>query len=156
MIERDEFSLFPDAITVLLSARRHGTKQAAASASKNARPMLQRVSRSRVLEEVGGNIGAMDDYDTLYSVFDVDACGLDVRDKVEILRIAADRLSKLPGRPVERYVVVEDAPSGIEAAKSLGFQAVGVWRIGREEALRLAGADAIVRDLREAELGQLV
>jgi beta-phosphoglucomutase-like phosphatase (HAD superfamily) len=53
-------------------------------------------------------------------------------------------------------VVFEDAPSGVEAAKSLGYYAVGVLRIGEESALRQAGADIVVSNLRVVKLEDLL
>ena len=155
MVDRGEFSLFADAVTVLLRAKANGTRQASASASKNARPMLQVVPKSRVVKDVGESFGAMADDDTLHSVFDVDACGLDLEDKADILQFAARGLADLPGAVIDRFVVFEDAPSGIAAAKSLGYEAVATWRIGDESALLDAGADEVVRDLRELDLNRL-
>ena len=53
-------------------------------------------------------------------------------------------------------MVFEDAPSGVAAAKSLGYYAVGVLRIGAESALRQAGADIVVPDLSMVKLEELL
>ena len=148
LIDAGRFSLFADAVTVLLNARSAGVRQAAASASKNARGMLARVSRSRIVKEVGDDQGVLGADDSLLSACDVDACGLDVGDKRDLLRVAAERLGTLSDTPPQAFVVFEDAPSGIEAAKSLGYHAVGILRIGDEQALLRAGAAVVVRDLR--------
>lgn len=147
LIDRGEFRLFTDAVLLLLKAKRAGILQAAASASKNASTMLRNVGRSRVLRELGDDFGALTEGDTLYSVFDFDACGVDVGGKAEILRYAAEGLMALPGVRIDRFFVFEDAPSGMEAAKSLGYCAVGVLRIGEKEALEEAGADLVTDDL---------
>lgn len=156
LIERREFKLFTDAVSLLLQARRTGVLQAAASASKNASRMLKRVPRSRVLRELGDDFGVLGEGDTLYSVFDVDACGIDVGGKVEILRFAADWLETLSEERIETYVVFEDAPSGLEAATSLGYHAVGVQRIGERSALEEAGAHIVTEDLRTIKIEDLL
>ena len=156
LIAAGKFRLFPDAVKLLLRAKSIGLKQAAASASKNARDMLLRVSRERIMDEAGGGLGVLSEGDSLYSVFDVDACGLDVEGKVDILRFAAGQLRALSGDRIGEFVVFEDAPSGIAAAKSLGCYAVGVLRIGEENALRQAGADIVVTDLKTVKLEELL
>lgn len=155
LIERGEFKLFTDAVSLLLRARRTGVLQAAASASKNASRMLKRVPRSRVVRELGDDFGVLGEGDTLYSVFDVDACGMDVGGKVEILRFAADKLQALSEDRIETFVVFEDAPSGLEAATSLDYHAVGALRIGDRNALLEAGADIVTEDLRTIEIEEL-
>lgn len=156
LISKGEFKLFTDAVALLLKARRAGILQAAASASKNAATMLRNVTRSRVLREVGDDFGAMSEGDTLYSMFDFDACGVDLPGKVQMLEYAARGLDEMTDEGIERYFVFEDAASGMEAAKSLGYLAVGVWRLGDREALEKAGADVVVDDLGELELEDLL
>jgi beta-phosphoglucomutase len=156
LISKGEFKLFADAVGLLLKARRAGILQAAASASKNAATMLRNVTRSRVLREVGDDFGAMSEGDTLYSVFDFDACGVDLPSKMEMLEYAAQGLDKMNSGEIDRYFVFEDAASGMEAAKSLGYFAVGVWRLGDREALDEAGADIVTDDLSTLEVKDLL
>jgi beta-phosphoglucomutase-like phosphatase (HAD superfamily) len=156
LIARGEFELFADAVTLLLKAHRAGIMQAAASASKNASTMLKNVARSRVLEEVGDDFGAMSEGDTLYSMFDFDACGVELGGKVEILEYAAQGLESLPEASIDRFFVFEDAASSVEAAKSLGYMAIGVWRIGDRETLERMGADLVTDDLASVELDGLL
>ena len=148
LIRRGKFKIFRDAVTLLLRAKRVEIPQACASASKNATDMLRMVDRERILRMLGTDYGVLSPGQTLYDMFDVDACGLDLGGKTGILRHAADQLrAKFP--EAEFFVVFEDSPSGLAAAKSLGFYAVGVHRIGSVEALRDAGADIIVDRLDE-------
>ena len=147
LIESGRFKLFADAVALLLKSKNMGIRQAAASASKNAKDMLLRSSRTRVIEEIGNDFGSLGEKDSLYSIFDVDACGIDANDKESIQRFAAEQLGILSLEKIKRFVVFEDAPSGVEAAKSLGYYVVGVLRIGNESALYKAGADIVVRDL---------
>jgi len=156
LIRAEKFKLFGDAIPLLLKAKSIGIWQAAASASKNAKGMLLHVSRDRIVDEIGDDFGVLNEEDSLYSIFDVDACGLDVGGKEAMLRFAAERLNALPQKKIRKFVVFEDAPSGIEAAKSLGYYAVGVLRIGEESALRQARADIVVPDLSMVQIEDLL
>ena len=156
LIAKGEFKLFADAVTLLLKAHRAGILLAAASASKNASTMLRNVTRSRVLGEIGDDFGAMSEEDTLYSMFDFDACGVDVGGKIEILRHAARGLEGLGGGDLETFFVFEDAASGLEAARSLGYHAVGVFRIGDRETLEKTGADLVTDDLATLEIEHLL
>jgi phosphoglycolate phosphatase-like HAD superfamily hydrolase len=156
LIGRGEFKLFADAVALLLQARRTGILQAAASASKNASTLLRLVDRSRVLREVGDDFGAMSQGDTLYSLFDFDACGVDRGGKVGILRYAARGLRNLVEGRIDQLFVFEDTASGMEAAKSLGYHAVGVLRIGDREALEEAGAEIVTEDLTALEIKDLL
>lgn len=156
LIEEEKFKLFPDAIMLLMQAKKMGILQAAASASKNAIPMITRVSKTRIIREVGNDYGLMQEQDTLSSLFDVQACGLDLGGKEGIQKFAADQLNELAKGKLRKFVVFEDAPSGIEAAKSLGFYVVGVLRIGEKRALLNAGADMVTSDLGTVKIRQLL
>jgi beta-phosphoglucomutase len=156
LIGRGEFKLFADAVALLLQARQGGILQASASASKNAGPLLRLVDRPRVLKEVGDDFGAMAQGDTLYSVFDFDACGVDRGGKVGILRYAARGLRSLVGGRIGKLFVFEDTASGLQAAKSLGYHAVGVLRIGDQETLEEAGAEIVTEDLASLQIDDLL
>jgi HAD superfamily hydrolase (TIGR01509 family) len=60
------------------------------------------------------------------------------------------------GVPPERSVVFEDAPVGVRAAKAAGMYAVGVASSNPAEALRDAGADEVVADLRGYDVPALL
>jgi len=156
LIGAGKFKVFGDAVALLLEAKSRGILQAAASASKNAKDMLLKVSKRQLAAETSNFSDALGEEDTLYSVFDVDACGTDFKEKKGILGYAAGRLNELAQNELTRFVVFEDAPAGIQAAKSLEYFAVGVLRIGEEEALRRAGADIVTRDLRTVKIAGLL
>jgi beta-phosphoglucomutase-like phosphatase (HAD superfamily) len=118
--------------------------------------MLTRVSRARVIEEIGDDFGVLDEDDTLLSIFELNACGLDISSKSDIIKFAAEHLNALSNRNIKTFVVFEDAPSGIKAAKSLGYYAVGIFRIGNEDDLFRAGADWVVSDLRMVKVEELL
>jgi len=156
LIDAEKFKLFTDTITILLRAKSIGIKQAAASASKNACRMLSHVTSSRLAEEVGDTFGVLGENDTLLSLFDVDVCGLDIDHKKDILKTAAEQLNTLSETDIERFVVFEDAPTGVKAAKSLGYHAVGILRIGSENVLRQAGADIVTLQPTMAQIEELL
>ena len=63
----------------------------------------------------------------------------------DIYLTAAERA----GVPASDCVVVEDAVSGVRAAKAAGARAIAVTTSFGEAALREAGADAVIRDISE-------
>lgn len=52
--------------------------------------------------------------------------------------------------------VVEDAPTGIEAAPAGGMFALGIARLGDADLLRAAGADLVVTSLDEVKVDELI
>jgi HAD superfamily hydrolase (TIGR01509 family) len=69
----------------------------------------------------------------------------------EIFVRAAERLNLAAGS----LLVVEDAVSGVRAAKSAGMKCLGIASDGRGEKLRAAGADHVVPDYRELGLQEV-
>jgi HAD superfamily hydrolase (TIGR01509 family) len=70
----------------------------------------------------------------------------------QVFLAAADGAGVEPGRSV----VFEDAPVGIQAAKAAGMYAVGVASSNPARALRDAGADEVVDDLRGYDVPALL
>ena len=68
-----------------------------------------------------------------------------------IYRLAADRMQESP----DSLLAVEDAVSGVKAARGAGMRCIGVAHNGRAEQLRLAGANPIIEDFRTLSLPQL-
>ena len=66
----------------------------------------------------------------------------------EIFVRAAEKLELTP----QNLLVVEDAVSGVRAAKSAGMKCLGIATNGRTELLSEAGADRVVADYREISL----
>jgi beta-phosphoglucomutase len=67
----------------------------------------------------------------------------------QVFLIAAERLGATPAR----CIVVEDAPVGVAAAHAAGMASVAL--VGTVAAERLAGADLVVRSLRELDAPRL-
>jgi HAD superfamily hydrolase (TIGR01509 family) len=67
-------------------------------------------------------------------------------------RLAADRMNLDP----DQLLVLEDAPTGVQAAKAAGMRCVGVSSNGRAEILRRAGADHVIPGFVELSLEKLL
>ena len=118
--------LLPGVRNLLEQLQRHGIKRALGSSSKNAKPVLERLGIAGMLDAV------------------VDGFGFEHAKPAPDIFLNAARLL---GAKAAECVVVEDAQSGIEAAKAAGMFAVGV---AREEPLH--GADLLVRTPAEIPL----
>jgi HAD superfamily hydrolase (TIGR01509 family) len=68
-----------------------------------------------------------------------------------IYRLAAARMQEAP----DHLLAVEDAVSGVKAARSAGMRCLGVAHNGRADLLRSAGANPIIEDFRSLSLAQL-
>jgi 6-phosphogluconolactonase len=142
LIEAGEFMAFADAIRFVLALKAAGIPSAAASSSKNADLLLRQVRLDDYVAEKGL---------TLLDLLDADVSGRDLpRGKPDpmIFLVAAEELPATPAR----CFVVEDAAVGVQAAKAGGMAALGVARLGGEQAqqaLADAGADLVVRTLDE-------
>ncbi len=144
LIAQGHFEPFADAIELALRAQRAGWVVAAASSSRNANDLLARLH----LERFGGS-------GRLLELFEANVCGRDIRPgkpAPAIFEIAATEAGVDPSR----CAVVEDAPSGIQAAKAAGMVAVGIARDGDLQRLRRAGADEVTTTLDEIDLDKLV
>lgn len=155
LIERGEFVAFDDALRFLLALKAAGVKIAAASSSKNANMLLRKVLLGPFCERQGLRYPFVGPATTLLDVFDANVCGRDfARGKPypEIFLAAADEL----GVPPAACVVVEDAPSGVQAAKAGGMACIGVARLGDQLLLEAAGADWVVTSLDELSVAELL
>jgi beta-phosphoglucomutase len=137
LIEAGEFTAFGDALRFALALRAAGIRLAAASSSKNAALVLGKVWLGPGL--------------TLLSALDADVSGRDLahgKPHPEIFLVAARELGLSP----HECFVVEDAVSGIEAAKAAAMAALGVARAGDADLLTGAGADLVVTSLDDVDV----
>ncbi|MFB2552233.1 HAD family hydrolase [Ensifer soli] len=132
LIEKGQFKVFEGSVDFVNTSCRAGLRLATASSSRNARYILDKV-------------GLLDRFDAVVGGDDVEHGKPDP----SIFLTAAKRIALTP----RHCVVVEDAISGVTAAKTGGFFCLGIDRHGHPA--RLAGADLIVGDLAELDLEQL-
>ena len=148
LIERGEFTAFNDALRFLLDLKVAGVRIAAASSSKNANIFLRKVSVAKWAGGEGSPYPFLTADSTLLDLFDANVCGRDFargKPAPDIFLAAAAEL----GLPPEQCVVIEDAQSGVQAAKAGGMACIGVARLGDALLLRSAGADWVVTSLDE-------
>jgi len=154
LIEEGRFMAFPDALRFILVVKGMGIRVAAASSSKNAKLFLSRIRLDLFAAEQRLEYGFIHPRMTLEEVFDADISGRDFpRGKPDpmIFLTAAHELGLDPGD----CFVVEDASSGVQAAKAGGMAALGVARLDDRDLLVGAGADLVVPTLDDVSLPAL-
>jgi len=126
---------FPSTLAWIRALRGRGIRTACVSSSKNCRPVLERA-------------GITDLFDAIFDGRDLEQANLPGKPRPEMFLRASGRLSVAPAEAA----VVEDAVSGVEAARAGGFALViGIDRGAGRDALRRAGADLVVADLADLE-----
>lgn len=146
LIEAGRFNAFPDALRFLLAVKGSGIRVASASSSKNAKMFLRQIRLDTFADEQGLHYDFLKPGLALIDVFDGDVTGRDFpRGKPHpmIFLTAAEEISLAPAA----CFVVEDASSGVQAAKAGRMTALGVARLDDEALLADAGADVVVTTL---------
>ncbi|HSO51273.1 MAG TPA: HAD-IA family hydrolase [Actinomycetes bacterium] len=155
LIEEGRFMAFPDALRFILAVKAAGIRVGAASSSKNAKLFLARIRLDTFAAEQRLDYDFIGPRMTLEDLFDADISGRDfLRGKPDpaIFLTAAQELGC---RPADAFVV-EDATSGVQAAKAGGMAAIGVARLDDRDLLLGAGADLVVPTLDDVALPALV
>jgi len=140
LIEAGSVAAFPDALRFVQAVAALGWPLAVASSSKNANGMMRSIR--------------LDSGQSLLEVFAANVCGRDLpRGKPDpaIFLLAATELHIEPAH----CFVAEDAPAGVEAARSGGMTALGVARHSDAALLRTAGADVVVTSLDDVAIDEL-
>lgn len=154
LITAGEFEAYPDALRFVLAVRGMGIVVAAASSSKNAGLFLRQIRLDRFAERSGLHYDFLRPGLSLLDFFDVDISGRDFaqgKPHPEIFMTGAAELGVEP----ENSFVVEDARSGVQAAKAGGMAALGVARADDEDLLASGGADLVVSTLDDVDVGLL-
>jgi beta-phosphoglucomutase-like phosphatase (HAD superfamily) len=154
LIEAGEFRAYPDALRCVLAVRDARIPVAAASSSKNAGLFLRQIRLDTFAAEQNLHYDFLRPGLNLLEFFDVDISGRDFahgKPHPEIFLTAAAELNVAP----ERCFVVEDAVSGVQAAKAGGMAALGVARADDEKLLAAAHADLVVTSLDDVEVAGL-
>lgn len=154
LIEAGRFSAYPDALRFVLAARTAGMRIAAASSSKNAGLFLRKIRMDTFAAAEGAAYAPVADGTSLQNIFDVDISGRDFpRGKPDpaIFAVAAAELGISP----DSCVVIEDAPSGVQAGNAAGCATIGLARHDDAELLAAEQADLVVASLDEVDLAGL-
>jgi trehalose/maltose hydrolase-like predicted phosphorylase/beta-phosphoglucomutase-like phosphatase (HAD superfamily) len=154
LIEAGRFMAFPDALRFILAVKDMGIRVAAASSSKNAKLFLERIRLDTFAAEQRLDYDFIRPQMTLAELFDADISGRDFPKGKPDPAIFLTAAQELGVRPAGCFVV-EDATSGIQAAKAGEMAAIGVARLGDEELLADAGADLVVPTLDDVSLRAL-
>src|SRR4029450_3397583 len=139
LVQEGRFMAFADALRFSLAVKAAGIRVAVASSSKNARLFLERIRLDTFAAEQRLEYGFLRPGMTLQELFDADISGRDFPKGKPDPAIFLTAAAELGVRPADCFVV-EDAPSGILAAKSAGMAALGVARLGGRALLVEAAA----------------
>jgi beta-phosphoglucomutase len=145
---------YADALRFILAVRDAGIAICAASSSKNAGRLLAQIRLDTFAEEEGLHYAFLRPGLTLHEFFDADVSGRDFeqgKPDPEIFLTAARELGQSPSG----CFVIEDAVSGIQAAKAGGMAALGVARAVEADVLAEAQADLVVTCLDDVDLPAL-
>ncbi len=151
LIDAGQVVAFPDALRFILAVKDAGIRVAAASSSKNTNLFLRKVRLDTFAAEQRLAYEFIQPRFALSDLFDANISGRDFpRGKPDptIFLTAAEEVGVGP----EACFVVEDASSGIQAAKVGRMAALGVARLGDQELLAEAGADLVVTTLDDVSL----
>ena len=154
LIEAGEFEAYPDALRFVMAVRAAGIVTAAASSSKNAGLLLRKIRLDTFAEKEGLTYDFLRPGLSLADFIDADISGRDFakgKPDPEIFLTAASELDVAP----EHCFVVEDAASGVEAAKAGGMAALGLARADDEALLIAAEADLVVTSLDDVDVEPL-
>jgi trehalose/maltose hydrolase-like predicted phosphorylase/beta-phosphoglucomutase-like phosphatase (HAD superfamily) len=154
LISEGRFMAFPDALRFILAAKATGIRVAAASSSKNAKLFLERIRLDLFAAEQRLDYDFIRPRMTLQELFDADISGRDFPRGKPDPAIFLTAAAELGCRPAGCFVV-EDASSGVQAAKAGGMAAVGVTRLDDRDLLVEAGADLVVGSLDDVALTAL-
>jgi len=152
LIEAGKFSAYPDALRFLLAVKDAGIAVAAASSSKNAGLFLRQIRLDTFAEEEGLQYDWIAPGLTLLAAFDVDTSGRHFEQGKPHPEIFLTSARELGIDPPAAFVV-EDAVSGVQAAKAGEFAAIGLARHNDEAPLAEADADIVVSSLDDIDLG---
>ncbi len=139
LLESEGVEVLPGAVQLLAELDRRGIPVGVATSSRNARTVLRAAGIPEPLEGlIDGEAAAR--------------LGLAGKPAPDTMLAAARELGAAP----DRTVLVEDAVAGVRAAVAGGFGlVVGVTRGSADERLRAAGADLLVADLAELDVGRI-
>lgn len=138
VLGRDGVTVFPETHDLLTRLRQDAVPAALVTSSRNSGPVLGAGHVERMFDVVVDGNSALER-------------GLPGKPDPAMFRLAAQQLGV---EPVDA-IVLEDAASGVQAARDGGFGlVVGVDRARDPQRLKNAGADVVVEDISTLHLGQ--
>jgi len=146
LIEAGEFRAFTDALCFILAVKALGIPVACASSSKNANVFLRQIRLDAFAAERHLSYDFIEPGLVLLDLFDADVAGRDFERGKPDPMIFLTAARELGVEPTGCFVV-EDAASGITAAKAAGMAGLGVARLDDVPLLERAGADLVVTSL---------
>jgi beta-phosphoglucomutase-like phosphatase (HAD superfamily) len=154
LIEAGDFDAYPDALRFIIAVKNAGLLVAAASSSKNAGLFLRKIDLAGFAKNEGLSSAALRPGMTLLDIFDADVSGRDFahgKPDPEMFVAAAGELHVEP----DDAIVLEDAVSGVQAAKAGGMAAIGIARADDAHLLASAGPDIVVTSLDDVDMNAL-
>jgi beta-phosphoglucomutase family hydrolase len=140
LLGRDGVRTFPGTLALIERLRAAQIPVAVATSSRNASAVLAAAGLSGTFDLVMGGVIAAE-------------LGLPGKPDPAVLLEIVHRL----GVPPARAVVIEDAVAGVEAARRGGFGlVVGIDRADRRADLEAAGADVVLTDVGQLDLGRVL
>jgi len=137
-VQKDGVDVYPSTEALIRALKGRGVKVGVISSSKNCVTILEKV-------------GLLSIFETKVDGLDAEQLGIKGKPAPDVFLEAAKNL----GVDSQHAVVIEDAIAGVQAGKRGGFTLViGVDRIGQRDALLNHGADVVVTDLEEVEIGK--
>jgi beta-phosphoglucomutase len=155
LIDAGEFTAYPDALRFIIAVKDGGILVAAASSSKNAGLFLRQIRLDTFAQDQGVTSPSIRPGLSLLEFFDADVSGRDFahgKPHPEMFLTAAQELGVAP----EQSFVIEDAATGLQAAKAGHMAALGLSRADDAEMLAAAGADLVVTSLDDVDLAALL
>lgn len=146
LIDAGEFAAFPDALRFILAVKAAGLLVGAASSSRNAPSLLRSIDLDAFARHEGLDYDFLTPGQSLLALFDADVCGRRFsqgKPHPQIFLAAAQELGLDP----RDCFVIEDAVSGIQAAKAGGMAALAIARADDRELLAAAHPDLVVTSL---------
>jgi alpha,alpha-trehalose phosphorylase len=138
-LRKNGVEIYASSIALIHALRDRGVRTAVVTSSRHGREILTTVGIAHL-------------FDTRVDGIDIDDLGLKSKPEPDALLKCARTLDVTP----MRSVVIDDAVSGVEAARNGEFGlVVGIDRGGNQQALEAHGADVVVNDLSELSVEEL-
>ena len=155
LIEAGEFEAYPDALRFMMAVRGRRHSGGGGLLVEERGLFLQQIRLDTFAEQQGLGYDFLRPGLSLLEFFDADISGRDFAQGKPRPGDLPDRAPQELGAPPTGCFVVEDAVSGIQAAKAGEMAALGIARADDADALAAAHADLVVTSLDEVDVQRL-